>query len=105
MGIGVGLSCSVPSPALYAIAVAPYLYGYVAGMEHFLETVVACEKGYHSRPLLQSAALVTVHRDGHVLANRLSTAVSRKVDKCWVKFWVAYGTLMRVMCYDLLLWR
>lgn len=29
----------VPSPALYAIAWAPYLHGCVAGMEHFLETV------------------------------------------------------------------
>jgi hypothetical protein len=66
---------------------------------------VAFEKGYHFRPLLQSAALVTVHRDGHALANRLSTAVSRKVDKRWVEFWVAYGTLKRVIGYDLLLWR
>jgi hypothetical protein len=46
MGIGVGLSCSVPSPALYAIAVAPYLYGYVAGMEHFLETVGTSENAF-----------------------------------------------------------
>ena len=51
---------------------------------------VACMKGYHSRPLLQSAALLTIHLGDHALANRLTTAVSSKVDKCYVRFWVAY---------------
>ncbi|OGE46920.1 hypothetical protein PENARI_c089G05507 [Penicillium arizonense] len=72
---------------------APYPHGCVAaGMEHFLETAVACEKGYHSRSLLpKSAALVAVDRGDHALANRLATAVGSIVDKCWVKFWIAYG--------------
>jgi hypothetical protein len=37
---------SVPSPALYAIAWAPYLHGCVAGMEHFLETVGTSENAF-----------------------------------------------------------
>jgi hypothetical protein len=52
------------------------------------------------RPLI---GRIEAHTDA--LANRLSTAVSRKVDKRWEKFWVAYGTLKRVIGYDLLLWR
>lgn len=51
---------------------------------------VACMKGYHSRPLLQSAAHLTIHRGDHTLANRLATAVGSEVDKCCVRFWVAY---------------
>jgi hypothetical protein len=51
---------------------------------------VACVKGYHSRSLLQSAALVAVHRGDHTLANGLATAVGSEVDKCCVRFWVAY---------------
>ena len=53
---------------------------------------MACEKGLNSRSLLpKSAALVAVDRGDHALANILATAVDSKVDKCWVKFWVAYG--------------
>ena len=53
----------------------------------------------------QSAALVAVDRRDHALANRLATAVSSKVDKCRVKFWVAYGISKCVIGCDLFLWR
>jgi hypothetical protein len=46
---------------------------------------------------------VAVDRSDHVLANRLATAVGSIVDKCWVKFWVAYGIskcVLDVICFN-----
>ena len=93
---------SVPSSALYAIAVAslptwlrgcwhatPSLKQLVRRRMH-LDAVcagigrsVACEKEYHSTSLLpKSAALVAVGCGDHALANRLAAAGRSKVDKC-----------------------
>jgi hypothetical protein len=65
--------------------------------------------GLHKQMSFQITAAISCTTakliDGYALVNRLATAVSSKVGKCWKKFWVVYGISRCVIGYDLALWR
>ena len=118
-----GNLCSIPSPALYAIAVVSlptWLRDRWHGTPSWKHSIrrrrhshalcpgirpsVASAKGYHSRSLPQSATLVAVDRGDHALPNRLTTALDSNVDKIRVKLWLAWSSEVMVDC-DLFLCR